>query len=94
MLWYAEALNESGQSSLALAPLNQARKRAKKVIYMSSTLTGFGTVPPRPFLPDVTFTDQADVRTAIQHERRVEFGFEFHRFFDVIRWGQDYATTR
>ena len=33
------------------------------------------------------------VRAAIQHERRVEFGFEFHRFFDIIRWGEAYANN-
>lgn len=27
------------------------------------------------------------MREAIQHERRVEFAFEEHRFFDVRRWG-------
>ncbi len=48
---------------------------------------------PAGLLPNVVFTDQADVRMAIQHERRVEFGFEFHRYFDVIRWGAAYAHT-
>jgi hypothetical protein len=91
LLWYAEALNELGQSSMALVPLNQVRKRARESYLYDSTLTGFKTIPPG-LLPDVTFTDQVDVREAIQHERRVEFGFEFHRYFDVIRWGQDYAN--
>ncbi len=40
----------------------------------------------------MTYTDQSDVRMAIQHERRVELGFEFHRYFDLIRWGSAYAT--
>jgi hypothetical protein len=42
-------------------------------------------------LPDITSTNQAEVRAAIQHERRVELGFEFHRYFDIIRWGEAYA---
>jgi hypothetical protein len=41
-------------------------------------------------LPDVISTDPQTVRDAIRHERRVELGFEFHRFFDLIRYG---ATT-
>ena len=43
---------------------------------------------PVDLLPPVTYTNQADVLQSIQHERRVEFGFEFHRYFDVIRWGK------
>ncbi len=91
LLWYAEALNEMGQSAAALVPLNQIRKRARESYLYDSTLTGHDSIPPG-LLPDVTFTGQSDVRSAIQHERRVEFGFEFHRYFDVIRWGQAYAT--
>jgi starch-binding outer membrane protein, SusD/RagB family len=29
---------------------------------------------------------QADLRTAVRHERRIELAFEDHRFFDVRRW--------
>jgi hypothetical protein len=54
--------------------------------------SGARIVPPN-LLPDITSVDQATVRSAIQHERRVELGFEFHRYFDVIRWGKPYATT-
>lgn len=31
--------------------------------------------------------DQAGMREAIRHERRVELAFEEHRFWDVRRWG-------
>jgi starch-binding outer membrane protein, SusD/RagB family len=30
----------------------------------------------------------------IQHERRVEFGGEGHRYWDLLRWGATYAATR
>jgi hypothetical protein len=39
-------------------------------------------------LPDVTTNDQAQLRTAIWHERHVELAMEFDRFFDVIRQGR------
>ncbi len=39
-------------------------------------------------LPQVTTTDQTALRTAIYHERRVELGMEFDRYFDVIRQGR------
>ena len=91
LLWYAEALNAMGNPSAALAPLNQVRKRARESYLYDTTLPGYGNIPSG-LLPDVTYTNQADVLMAIQHERRVEFGFEFHRYFDVIRWGSAYAT--
>ena len=91
LLWYAEALNEEGQPVNALGPLNQVRKRARESYLYDPNLPHYGTVPAG-LLPDVTYTDQIDVRASIQHERRVELGFEFHRYFDVIRWGAAYAT--
>lgn len=91
LLWYAEALNELGQSSAALDPLNQVRKRARESYLYDEALPGFGTVPAG-LLPDVIATNQDDARKAIQHERRVELGFEFHRYFDLIRYGEAYAT--
>ena len=90
MLWAAEALNESGNTAAALPLINAVRKRARESYLYDSTLAGYGTVPDG-LLPDVVFTSQSDVRSAIQHERRVELGFEFHRYFDVIRWGEAYA---
>ncbi len=90
LLWYAEALNEAGRSSEALVPLNQVRKRARESYLYDASLPGFGTIPVG-LLPDVTNTIQSVVRIAVQHERRVELGFEFHRYFDIIRYGEAYA---
>ncbi|HWH64098.1 MAG TPA: RagB/SusD family nutrient uptake outer membrane protein, partial [Ginsengibacter sp.] len=90
LLWYAEALNESGHTVDALAPLNRVRKRARESYLYDSTLSGYPNIPAG-LLPDITSLSQSDVRKAIQHERRVELGFEFHRYFDIIRWGKEYA---
>ena len=43
-------------------------------------------VRTRVGMPAVTFTTQADMRTAIKKERRAEFGLEGERFFDLVRW--------
>lgn len=91
LLWYAEALNETGRTADALAPLNQVRKRARESYLNDNSLPGFGTIPAG-LLPDVISINQIDVRRAVQHERRVELGFEFHRYFDMIRWGSEYAS--
>ena len=85
LLFNAEALNESGQTSAAIVPLNQVRKRARESYLYDSSLNGYGAVPAG-LLPDVPVVSQGQVRSAIIHERRVELGFEFHRFFDLMRY--------
>ena len=76
LLMYAEAAYEMGgaaNTAEALAKLNMVRARARN---------GNNAI-----LPDITTTNQDDLRTAIQHERRIELAMEHERFFDLIRWG-------
>lgn len=73
VLMYAEAANELGNTTEALAKLEMVRARAR----------GTNT----SILPAVTTTDQALLRDAIRRERRVELGMEHDRFFDIVRWG-------
>lgn len=74
LLMNAEAANELGDANRALTSLNQVRQRAR------------GNNPA--VLPDVTVTDQNQLRLAIWHERRVELAMENDRYFDVIRQGR------
>lgn len=73
LLLAAEALNELGQPEKALTFLNMVRQRAR----------GSNNF----ILPDITTTDQAQLREAIRHERRIELAMEQHRWFDLLRWG-------
>jgi starch-binding outer membrane protein, SusD/RagB family len=93
LLIRAEALNESGQGGQALAPLNQVRKRARESYLHDETLDNHGTIPSG-LLPDIITTDQALLREIIRNERRVELGFEFHRFYDLMRYGKSYAENK
>jgi starch-binding outer membrane protein, SusD/RagB family len=92
LLMKAEALNEQGKSAEALIPLNSIRVRARESYLYDVDLPTSGAVP-LDLLPDVVNTNQSDVRDAIRHERRVELGFEFHRFFDLMRYGSQVAET-
>jgi len=74
LLMNAEAANETGNTTLALASLEKVRARAR---------AGNAAI-----LPQVTTTDQATLRLAIWHERQVELAMESDRFFDVIRQGR------
>ena len=57
-----------------------------------TTLPGYPTVPAG-LLPDITTTDQSQLRDDIQRERRSELALEFHRYFDIIRYGATYANA-
>jgi hypothetical protein len=92
LLLKAEALNEANRGSEAVVPLNLVRKRARESYLHDQNLPGYGAVPSN-LLPDVSYTDQNTLRIAIQHERRVELGFEFHRYFDLMRYGQQAAES-
>lgn len=92
LLIEAEALNESGNSTGALVPLERVRKRARESYLNDNTLPGFGTVPAG-LLPEITTTNQAQLRDIIRRERRSELALEFHRFFDIIRYGSAYAQS-
>lgn len=46
----------------------------------------------RAGLEDTDFISQADIRTAIWKERRVELAMEFDRYFDLVRTGQAKAA--
>ncbi len=74
LLMNAEAANETGNTTLALASLEKVRARAR---------AGNNAV-----LPPVTTTVQATLRLAIWHERQVELAMESDRFFDVVRQGR------
>lgn len=92
LLMKAEALNELNRGAEAIVPLNLVRKRARESYLYDQSLPGYGAVPPN-LLPDVVYNDQLSLRTSIQHERRVELGFEFHRFFDLTRYGKSVAEA-
>ena len=92
LLMKAEALNELNRTDEALIPLNAVRKRARESYLYDVDLPGAGTIPA-DLLPDVVNGGQQAVRIAIRHERRVELGFEFHRFFDLMRYGKDVAQA-
>jgi hypothetical protein len=80
LLINAEAANEAGQPAKALQSLNQVRARARG---------GVAGV-----LPDITVTDQAQLRDAIWRERRVELAMEHDRFFDLVRQGRAGTVLR
>lgn len=77
LLMYAEALNErSGPSPEAYAAINRIRARAR---YHADDNTTYD------ILPDLAGLTKDELRDAILEERKREFAFEGHRWFDLVR---------
>jgi starch-binding outer membrane protein, SusD/RagB family len=74
LLMAAEALNENNKPTDALVYLNMVRARARE---------GNNTI-----LPDITITNQSELRELILKERRQELALEGHRFWDLVRTGK------
>lgn len=79
VLMYAEAANELGNTTEALAKLEMVRARARG--------------NDSEALPEIKETDQAKLRDLIHTERRFELAMEFERYFDLVRWGKTDEIT-
>jgi starch-binding outer membrane protein, SusD/RagB family len=90
LLLYAESLNEVNKPDSALLLLNSVRARARNTsakdpqrISCAYDLSFSGDL-----LPDITTTEQTELRQAIWHEQRVELATEGHRRFTLLRTGR------
>lgn len=98
LLMYAEALLETGGDKQEVADyINMVRKRA----FVTTSRNDDWAHMRQITIPKVTEAEfetnykvkaSDDLLAAIKHERRVEFGMEGLRFFDLIRWG-DYVSV-
>lgn len=73
VLMYAEALNECGFGARALEQLNKNKRQANLINSSSDLYVGGG---------------YGYMRNQIWKERRIEFSFEWDRFFDLARQGR------
>ena len=74
LLMASEALNENNKPGEALIYLNLVRQRARE---------GNSAI-----LPDITTTNQSELRDLIFNERRHELAMEGWRFWDLVRTGR------
>ena len=88
LLMAAEAAVEKSTPDLplALSYVNQVRERAKSMTYVQNE-DGDAAAANYQIEPYGTFATQEFARDAVRFERRLEFGMEGHRLFDLRRWG-------
>lgn len=89
LLFKAEAMIQLGQFGPATSLINEVRTRAaqsttRQLEAGASNVYKIGTYP--------TFTSKEYALKALKFERRLEFGMEGPRFFDLVRWGEAEAV--
>ncbi|GAB1307858.1 RagB/SusD family nutrient uptake outer membrane protein [Urechidicola sp. KH5] len=85
LLMAAEAAVETNDIPNALTWVNMVRDRARLMTYVSND---GGATPAANYQIEAypSFPDQEYARRAVRMERRLEFGMEGHRLFDIRRW--------
>lgn len=89
LLWLAECEAEVGSTEKARGLVNEIRKRAKTsvMVTMADGKPAANYVVNEYPADSPVFASKASAWKAIQHEERLEFAMEGHRFFDLVRWG-------
>lgn len=85
LLFKAEALIQLNRQNEALPIINQIRARAAASATMPLAAGASNVYKVEPYL---SFPDKAYALKALKFERRLEFGMEGPRFFDLVRWGE------
>ena len=84
LLFKAEALIQLNRQNEALPIINLIRARAAASTAMPLAAGASNVYKVEPYL---AFPDKAYAMKALMFERRLEFGMEGPRFFDLVRWG-------
>ncbi|MBK9934861.1 MAG: RagB/SusD family nutrient uptake outer membrane protein [Cytophagaceae bacterium] len=90
LLMAAEAEIEVGTLAKALEYTNMVRGRAAN----ESDYVKIDGAPAANYSIKTyaSFPDKDFARAAVRYERRMELGMEGHRFYDLVRWGEDVAA--
>jgi hypothetical protein len=87
ILLIAECQIETGDLPGALKNINLVRSRAANPDGFVKKIDGITPAANYNIKPYVSFPDLTYARNALRMERKLEFGTEGHRWFDLNRWG-------
>lgn len=96
-LWYGNLYYRSPATDPAyiirIAELYLIRAEARaQQDHLADALSDLDSVRSRAGLPPSTAAAKEDILLAIENERRIEFAFEPHRWFDLVRTGRAAAV--
>jgi starch-binding outer membrane protein, SusD/RagB family len=94
LIRYADVLLMAAECEVEIGSLEKARDYVNQIRTRAANPAGFvknddGTVAANYVigLYNTAWTDKDLARKAVRFERRLEFGTEGNRFFDLVRWG-------
>lgn len=87
ILWAAEVEIETGSLDKAREYVNMIRERASNSDDFVKREDGSDAANYVVGAYDASWTDQQTARDVVRFERKLEFGMEGRRFFDLVRWG-------
>ena len=87
LLMLAEAEIELNNPSAALPLINMVRERAANQDAWVQNVAGNADAANYLINPYPSFGSQAEARTALRFERKLELAMEGHRMYDLVRWG-------
>ncbi|MDD6363820.1 MAG: RagB/SusD family nutrient uptake outer membrane protein [Bacteroidales bacterium] len=98
---YVEPLSETYSKAQSTVPQHIIRYAELLLIKAEALNESEGTgaadelnkVRSRAGLNETAAAGKEELRDAIRLERRRELGFEFHRWFDIMRYGKEYASS-
>ncbi len=97
---FADVLLMAAEAEIEVGTLEKAREYINKVRERAANEEGFvkkGTNPAAKYVISTytaPFASKEAAREIVRFERKLELSGEGHRFYDLMRWGVDYAATK
>ncbi|MCD8164866.1 MAG: RagB/SusD family nutrient uptake outer membrane protein [Bacteroides sp.] len=89
LLGYVEAMNEMGGSYTDEESGVTVQRDIEEMIYYFNQIRYRAG---QPGITDIEASSYETMKELIKHERRIEFAFEDHRYWDLLRWKDAYEA--